>query len=107
MNKKELKAIRERMGLKQTEFAARLRINQGSVSRMESGEMIITPPMELLIELVAKEAGVEVTHAQAGSRAATPKAADRAGAGHPRESKSAGRKSHFSKKTLSVISVRA
>jgi len=79
MNKTELRAIRQRMGLTQTEFAARLRMNQGSVSRMESGKMIVTPPMELLIEMVAREARVEVAHAARGRRDDSPKQAKGAG----------------------------
>jgi transcriptional regulator with XRE-family HTH domain len=83
MNKKELKAIRERMGLKQTEFAARLRMNQGSISRMESGEMIITPPMELLIELVAKEHGVDPSHGGRSRGATQGQTAQRGNARNP------------------------
>jgi transcriptional regulator with XRE-family HTH domain len=47
------------MGLTQAELAKRLKITSSSVARMEQGVMIVTPPMELLISYVAKEAGVE------------------------------------------------
>jgi transcriptional regulator with XRE-family HTH domain len=84
MNKTELKAIRERMGLSQTEFAARLRMDQGSISRMESGQVIITPAMELLIGYVARDAGVEVAYSQRSRGAAPAKErANRGKARHP------------------------
>jgi transcriptional regulator with XRE-family HTH domain len=47
------------MGLTQAELAEKLKIARNSVARMESGRMIITPPMALLISFVAQEAGVE------------------------------------------------
>lgn len=47
------------MGLTQVELAEKLKITRNSVARMESGRMIITPPMGLLIWFVAREAGVE------------------------------------------------
>jgi hypothetical protein len=47
------------MGLTQVELAERLRVASNSVARMERGEMIVTPPMALLISFVAREAGVE------------------------------------------------
>jgi DNA-binding XRE family transcriptional regulator len=58
---KELREIRIHMGLTQVELAERLRIARNSVVRMENGQMIVTPPMELLIGFVAREAGVETT----------------------------------------------
>lgn len=77
MNGKRLRAIRDRMGLTQAGLAERLKITASSVARMEQGVMIITPPMELLISFVAREAGVDPTHGQTGSRAAPGKKADR------------------------------
>ena len=78
----ELKAIRARMGLKQTELAERLRIAGNTVARMERDEQVITPPMELLILYVAREAGVDVSsHARGGRPAAALKKAGRPSAG--------------------------
>ena len=54
------------MGLTQAEFADRLKMARNSVVRMERGQMIITPPMKLLITYVAREAGVESAHPQRG-----------------------------------------
>jgi len=59
MTREELKNIRSRMGLTQAELAQKLKMARNSVARMESGRMIITPPMALLISFVAREAGVE------------------------------------------------
>ena len=47
------------MGLTQAEMAERIGMTRNSVARMERGEMIVTPPMALLISFVAREAGVE------------------------------------------------
>jgi transcriptional regulator with XRE-family HTH domain len=76
MTKKELKAVRAAMGLTQAEFAKRLKIARNSVARMESGGMIITPPMGLLISFVAREAGVDATHSQRSRSKATDKRKD-------------------------------
>jgi|SRR5262244_3199895 len=62
MTGKELRAIRKRLGLTQVGFADRIRVARNTVVRMENGQMIITPPMELLIQFVAREAGVEPSH---------------------------------------------
>jgi transcriptional regulator with XRE-family HTH domain len=59
VTRKQLKAIRAQMFLTQAEFAAKLRMARNSVARMETGGMIITEPMALLISYVAKEAGVD------------------------------------------------
>jgi len=53
------------MGLTQAELAEKLKIARNSVARMESGRMIITPPMALLISFVAREAEVERRHQRA------------------------------------------
>jgi transcriptional regulator with XRE-family HTH domain len=62
MTRKQLKIIRERMELTQAELAEKLKMARNSVARMESGRMIITPPMALLISFVAREAGVDASH---------------------------------------------
>jgi transcriptional regulator with XRE-family HTH domain len=59
MTRKQLRDVRNRMGLTQAELAEKLKIARNSVARMESGRMIITPPMALLISFVAREAEVE------------------------------------------------
>ena len=83
VTRKQLKAIRARMGLTQAELAEMLKMARNSVARMESGRMIITPPMELLISFVAREAGVDPSHGQARRPAApTKKRADRGTARH-------------------------
>ena len=56
MTGKQLRHIRTEMGLSQAGMAARLKMAPNSIARMERGEMIVTPPMELLINYVAKEA---------------------------------------------------
>src|SRR5262245_9719150 len=55
MTPKQLRDIRERMGLTQAELAERLRIARNSVARMENGRQAITPSMALLIEYVSKD----------------------------------------------------
>jgi transcriptional regulator with XRE-family HTH domain len=70
MTGKELRAIREGLGLGQYAFAERLKINRVSVTRMENGNQAITPSNALLVELVAekivreREAGVDVAQPQ-------------------------------------------
>lgn len=68
MRPKELRAIRDQMGLTQAEFAERLRIARNTVARMERSLQAITPPMELLIRYVAREAGVDIASDQKRSR---------------------------------------
>jgi transcriptional regulator with XRE-family HTH domain len=82
MNGKELREIRNRMQLTQIELAKRLKIAGNSVARMERDEMIVTPPMELLITFVAREAGVDPSHGQRSRRAAASKKANRGKARH-------------------------
>jgi transcriptional regulator with XRE-family HTH domain len=67
------------MGLTQAEFAARIRMAENSVARMERNEMIVTPPMELLISYIAREAGVEGF----GERPSYPCSHERKGLGRP------------------------
>src|SRR5262245_7845195 len=62
MTQKQVVAIREAMGLTQAQLAERLGVSRNSVARMEVGLQVITPAMALLIEYVAREAGVDVTH---------------------------------------------
>ena len=73
MTGKQLRAIRAGLGLTQAEFAAKIAMTGNSVARMERGEMIVTPPMELLIGYVAREAGFDPAHGQTsrGAVAAT------------------------------------
>ena len=52
-----------------------------SVARMERGEMIVTPPMALLISFVARVAGVDAAHPARGRKRAQGKRA------HPKASK--------------------
>jgi transcriptional regulator with XRE-family HTH domain len=59
MTREQLRTIRDRMGLTQAGLAEKLKVARNSVARMESGRMIITPPMALLISFVAREAEVE------------------------------------------------
>ena len=65
------------MKLTQEELAAKLKITASSVARMEQGVMIVTPPMELLIGYVAREAGVdsEMLNARGSRRPSPPKSA--------------------------------
>jgi transcriptional regulator with XRE-family HTH domain len=65
------------MELTQDEFAAKLRMTRNSVARMERGEMIVTPPMELLISFIAREAGVDPSHGQTSRGAAASKKTNR------------------------------
>jgi transcriptional regulator with XRE-family HTH domain len=66
MTGKELRAIRERLGLGQYAFADRLKISRVSVTRMENGDQVITPSNALLVELLARE----IERERAGQRAA-------------------------------------
>ena len=75
MTRKQLKTIRARMGLTQAELAEKLKMARNSVVRMETGRMIITPPMALLISYVAREAGVDSVNPQGGRKPAQGKRA--------------------------------
>jgi len=84
MTGKQLKAIRERLGLSQADFAERLKLSRVSVTRMEYGSQVIKPSMAYFVELVAKELGVDAaSHTRAGRRAAAPQKAGGASTGHP------------------------
>jgi len=72
---KQLRAIREAMGLTQAAFAAELRITRNTVARMESRRQAITPPMALLISFVAREAGVDASYPARGRKPAQGKRA--------------------------------
>jgi transcriptional regulator with XRE-family HTH domain len=72
---KQLKTIRDAMGLTQAELAEKLKMARNSVARMESGRMIITPPMALLISFVAREAGVDTAYPARGRKPAQGKRA--------------------------------
>jgi transcriptional regulator with XRE-family HTH domain len=63
---KDLKAVRDAMGLTQAELAERLKIARNTVARMERELQAITPPMALLISFVAREAGVDASHPERG-----------------------------------------
>jgi transcriptional regulator with XRE-family HTH domain len=86
---KELKRLREKLGLTQAELAERLRVARNTVNRMEFGGQAITPSMELLIQYVAREAGVDITYSRPSGHAAASQQAKGAGPGH---SKSTARK---------------
>ena len=61
------------MGLTQAEFAERLRIARNTVARMERSLQAITPPMELLISYVAREALVDALNQKRSRRKAKDK----------------------------------
>src|SRR5689334_7320324 len=88
MTGKELKTIRERLGLSQEQFAARLKISRVSVTRMEYGSQIIKPSMAYFVELVAneiaRESQVEISHPRPGRRDDAPKPAKGAGIADPK-----------------------
>jgi transcriptional regulator with XRE-family HTH domain len=60
MTGKQVRAIRRRLGLTQGQFGYALRTTGNTVARWERDEVAITPQMELLIQYVAREAGVDV-----------------------------------------------
>ena len=51
----ELKWVRARLGLTQTQLATQLGVTQNTVARWEIGDRRITEPMARLIERIAKE----------------------------------------------------
>jgi transcriptional regulator with XRE-family HTH domain len=73
----ELKRIRTALKLTQAEFAERLKISRNTVNRMEFGGQAITPSMALLVEYVAREAGLESAHRSGGRGAAASQKANR------------------------------
>ena len=73
MNGQQLRDTRKQMGLTQAELAERLKIAGNSVARMDRGEMIVTPPMALLISFVARVAGVDAAHPARGRKRAQGK----------------------------------
>ena len=75
MTGRQLRAIRHRMGLFQAQLGERLRLTGNSIARMERDEVAITPPMELLISYVARDAGVDLTHGQTSRGAVADKTA--------------------------------
>jgi transcriptional regulator with XRE-family HTH domain len=75
MTRRQLRIIRNHMGLTQAELAEKLKMARNSVARMESGRMIITPPMALLISFVAREAGVDAAYPARGRKPAQGKRA--------------------------------
>ena len=67
------------MALTQAQMGERIRVTGNTIARLERGEMAITPPMELLIQYVARPGGVDSsTDSRAGRLVAAPKAAGRA-----------------------------
>lgn len=52
---KELRAIRERMGLLQVDLAARLGVTQGALSRWETASRPIPEPVARLARLLAEQ----------------------------------------------------
>jgi len=53
MKGRELRTIRQRLGLTQAKVAAALAVAPNTVARWERDERRITPPMALLIRIVA------------------------------------------------------
>ena len=64
MSGKQLRDIRTRMELTQGQLASRLRTTLNTVARWERSEVEISGPVSLLIELFAREAGVESASAK-------------------------------------------
>jgi transcriptional regulator with XRE-family HTH domain len=85
MTGEALRRIRGALGLTQAGLAERLRISRNSVARMETAVMIVTPPMELLIQYVAREAGIDAINPARGRKRAQGKRA------HAKETKTAAR----------------
>ena len=54
MEKSELKKRRERLGLTQTSFAETIGISANTVSRYETGAMVIPKNMDLILEALEK-----------------------------------------------------
>ncbi len=54
MEKTELKKRRERIGLTQTSFAETIGISANTVSRYETGAMVIPKNMDLILEALEK-----------------------------------------------------
>jgi transcriptional regulator with XRE-family HTH domain len=54
MEKDELRKRRERLGLTQTSFADTIGISANTVSRYETGSMVIPKSMELILEALEK-----------------------------------------------------
>ena len=54
MEKDELRKRRERLGLTQTRFADTIGISANTVSRYETGSMVIPKSMELILEALEK-----------------------------------------------------
>lgn len=59
MTKKEFLAIRQRLGLTQGELAKRMRCDQPTVSRLESGEHAISPLRASFMRMVELHESVE------------------------------------------------
>lgn len=70
MTGKELRKIRERLALTQGQLGRHLRTTLNSVARWERDEVSISEPMALLIEMVAKELGVDIASDKGRSRRA-------------------------------------
>jgi transcriptional regulator with XRE-family HTH domain len=47
----DVKALRERLGLSQAQFADRIGVKQATVSRWESGQPVPKPTMKLLAQM--------------------------------------------------------
>lgn len=89
MTGKQLRVLRNRLGLTQVDFGARIKVTGNSIARMERGEVVITEPMALLITYVAREGRVgKVDDTWSGGRNLAPESAKRLGA---TDSKSKGR----------------
>jgi transcriptional regulator with XRE-family HTH domain len=75
MTGKQLRQIRLQMELSQRQLAAHIRTTRNTIARWERGEVQISEPIGLLIEMVAKEHGVDAAHPARGRRHAQNKRA--------------------------------
>src|SRR5215467_4092666 len=80
MTTKQLKAIRISLGLSRAGLAERMGLDRSSLSRMESGDQVITRSMEILLGYIAREAQHERQH----QRSAHPSGHEKAGLGRAR-----------------------
>jgi transcriptional regulator with XRE-family HTH domain len=79
MTGQQLRRIRLQMELSQRQLAAHIRTTRNTIARWERGEIQISEPVGLLLEMVAKGAGIEVSHPGRGRRDDSPKPAKGAG----------------------------
>jgi transcriptional regulator with XRE-family HTH domain len=92
MTGKQIRRIRDAMGLTQVDFGERIGLAGNSVARIERGVMIVTKTVAILVGYVAREAGVadSATHTGGTRQVAPPKSEKSSRATDP---KGTGRKS--------------